>query len=98
MRQVDSSLLDEWEALSDPDHAAREVLDHAPPPPPRPLSQQGRVFDVMVRNAMWRRVDLVARDDLDGLEALEAGQRQRASPATSGIARSRTTTTSTTGC
>lgn len=73
VRQVDSSLLDEWEALSDPDHAAREVLDHAPPPPPRPLSQQGRVFDVMVRNAMWRRVDLVARDDLDGLESLEAG-------------------------
>ena len=30
------------------------------------------MFDVMVRNAMWRRVDLVARDDLDGLEALEA--------------------------
>ncbi|MDZ5620089.1 DEAD/DEAH box helicase [Nocardioides bizhenqiangii] len=74
VRQVDSSLLDEWEALSDPDHAAREVLDHAPPPPPRPLSQQGRVFDVMVRNAMWRRVDLVSRDDLDGLEALETAQ------------------------
>ncbi|WP_183100498.1 DEAD/DEAH box helicase [Nocardioides pelophilus] len=74
VRQVDSSLLDEWEALTDPDHAPRAVLDHAPPPPPRPLSQQGRVFDVMVRNAMWRRVDLVARDDLDGLEALEAGQ------------------------
>ncbi|RHW23276.1 DUF3516 domain-containing protein [Nocardioides immobilis] len=73
VRQVDSSLLDEWEALNDPDHAAREVLEHAPPPPPRPLTQQGRVFDVMVRNAMWRRVDLVARDDLDGLEALEAG-------------------------
>jgi hypothetical protein len=71
VRQVDSSLLDEWEALSDPDHAAREVLDQAPPPPPRPLSQQGRVFDVMVRNAIWRRVDLVARDDLDRLEALE---------------------------
>ena len=74
VRQVDSSLLDEWEALNDPDHAAREVVEHAPPPPPRPLSQQGRVFDVMVRNALWRRVDLVARDDLDGLEALEAGQ------------------------
>jgi len=71
VRQVDSSLLDEWEALTDPDHAPREVLEHAPPPPPRPLTQQGRVFDVMVRNAMWRRVDLVARDDLDGLEALE---------------------------
>ncbi len=73
VRQVDSSLLDEWEALTDPDHAPRAVLDHAPPPPPRPLSQQGRVFDVMVRNAMWRRVDLVSRDDLAALEALEPG-------------------------
>ncbi|MEZ0581288.1 DEAD/DEAH box helicase [Nocardioides sp. MH1] len=73
IRQVDSSLLDEWEALTDPDHASREVKDHAPPPPPRPLSQQGRVFEVMVRNAMWRRVDLVARDDLDALAALEDG-------------------------
>ncbi len=72
VRQVDSSLLDEWEALSDPEHASREVLDQAPPPPPRPLSQRGRVFEVMVRNALWRRVDLVAKDDLDGLEALEA--------------------------
>ena len=72
VRQVDSSLLDEWEALSDPEHASREVLDHEPPPPPRPLSQRGRVFDVMVRNALWRRVDLVAKDDLDGLEALDA--------------------------
>lgn len=75
IRQVDSSLLDEWEALTDPDgvsRAPRTVKDHAPPPPPRPLTQQGRVFDVMVRNALWRRVDLVARDDLDGLERLEA--------------------------
>lgn len=71
VRQVDSSLLDEWEALTHPDHVPRTVLDHAPPPPPRPLSQQGRAFEVMVRNAMWRRVDLVARDDLDGLVALE---------------------------
>jgi superfamily II RNA helicase len=78
IRQVDSSLLDEWEALTDPDHATREVREHAPPPPPRPLSQQGRVFDVMVRNAMWRRVDLVARDDLDGLESLEAATQDAA--------------------
>ncbi len=71
VRQVDSSLLDEWEALNDPEHAASTVTGHAPPPPPRPLTQQGRVFEVMVRNALWRRVELVARDDLDGLAALE---------------------------
>ncbi|GAA3650164.1 DEAD/DEAH box helicase [Nocardioides ginsengisoli] len=77
VRQVDSSLLDEWEALNDPDHASREVSHHAPPPPPRPLSQQGRVFDVMVRNAMWRRVELFARDDVPALAALDEGGESR---------------------
>ncbi|WP_182376148.1 DEAD/DEAH box helicase [Nocardioides sp. WS12] len=71
IRQVDSSLLDEWEALNDPDHIPSTVAHGEPPPPPRPLSQQGRVFDVMVRNAMWRRVELFARDDVPGLVALE---------------------------
>lgn len=71
VRQVDSSLLDEWEALNDPAHASARVAGHEPPPPPRPLSQQGRVFEVMVRNALWRRVELVARDDVAALAALE---------------------------
>ncbi|KRC50329.1 MULTISPECIES: DEAD/DEAH box helicase [unclassified Nocardioides] len=73
VRQVDSSLLDEWEALADPSHAPSAVSHHEPPPPPRPLSQQGRVFDVMVRNALWRRVELVARDDVPALAALDEG-------------------------
>lgn len=71
VRQVDSSLLDEWEALADPAHASTQVSHHEPPPPPRPLSQQGRVFEVMVRNALWRRVELVARDDVPALAALD---------------------------
>jgi hypothetical protein len=73
VRQVDSSLLDEWEALADPSRASSAVSHHEPPPPPRPLSQQGRVFDVMVRNAMWRRVELVARDEVAALAALDGG-------------------------
>jgi hypothetical protein len=85
IRQTDSSLLDEWEALSDPAAAlARrggELAHHEPPPPPRPLSKQERPFLVMVRNAMWRRVDLVARDDLTGLMALERAAADRTEPA-----------------
>ncbi|WP_193605635.1 DEAD/DEAH box helicase [Nocardioides dongkuii] len=80
IRQTDSSLLDEWEALNDPDHVRRDVALHEPPPPPRPLSRQGRAFMVMVRNAMWRRVELVARDDLDGLMALERAAADRTDP------------------
>ncbi|HEX5089422.1 MAG TPA: DUF3516 domain-containing protein [Nocardioides sp.] len=72
VRQVDSSLLDEWEALADPAHVRPDVAEHAPPPPPRPISAQARPFRVMVRNALWRRVELAARDDVDALAALEA--------------------------
>jgi hypothetical protein len=68
VRQTDSSLLDEWEALTDPEHAEAH-LDA--PAPPRLLSQQDRVLQVMVRNAMFRRVSLAARDDVDGLAGIE---------------------------
>jgi hypothetical protein len=79
VRQTDSSLLDEWEALSDPDHVPRTLVD-ATAPPPRPLSQQDRAFRVMIRNAMWRRVELVARDDVPGLAALEEADAARVDP------------------
>ena len=80
IRQTDSSLLDEWEALTDPNHASRSVTEHEPPSSPRPISKQDRAFRVMVRNAMWRRVDLVARDNLDGLMALERAAADRLDP------------------
>ena len=71
VRQTDSSLLDEWESLSAPASLGREY--DAPPPPPRRLSQQTRAFTVMIRNAMWQRVHLIARDDVDALAALDDG-------------------------
>jgi hypothetical protein len=77
VRQTDSSLLDEWEALSDPDHVPRTLTDGAAPPPARPLSAQERAFRVMIRNAMWRRVQLVALDDLDGLSLVEQNDAER---------------------
>ncbi|QWF20223.1 DUF3516 domain-containing protein [Nocardioides sp. LMS-CY] len=80
VRQTDSSLLDEWEALADPSHVRRDVADHEPPPPPRPISQQSRPFAVMIRNAMWRRVELVARDDLAGLVEIERAAVERTEP------------------
>jgi superfamily II DNA/RNA helicase len=80
VRQTDSSLLDEWEALTDPDRAGLGPDQAVPPPTARPISKQDRAFRVMVRNAMWRRVDLVARDDLDGLMALERAAADRTDP------------------
>jgi superfamily II RNA helicase len=83
VRQTDSSLLDEWESLTDPDTVHRhalELAEHRPPTNPRPISKQERAFAVMIRNAMFRRVQLVARDDLDGLMALERATADRTDP------------------
>jgi superfamily II RNA helicase len=61
VRQVDSSLLEEWERLRNP--AAPQpaeiaaVLDDRTPP----VTANLRAFRVLVRNALFRRVELVAR-------------------------------------
>jgi hypothetical protein len=78
VRQTDSSLIDEWEALSHPDEAVGHRDE--PPPPPRPLSAQERVLTVMVRNAMFARVSAAARDDLDALMRLERAAADRFDP------------------
>lgn len=77
IRQTDSSLLDEWEALAHPDQAPRDVPTHAPPPPPRPLSQQTRAFEVMIVNAMFARLQAISRDDLIALVRIEDEAAQR---------------------
>ncbi len=71
VRQTDSSLLDEWEALTDPEAVAR-VAAGEPLPPPRPVTGNVRAFTVMVRNAMFQRVRAAARNRPDELAALEA--------------------------
>ena len=75
VRQIDSSLLDEWEALTDPESVARAAAAAAagePPAPPRPITGNERAFRVMVRNAMFQKVRLAARDDFAALGQLEA--------------------------
>ena len=83
VRQTDSSLLDEWEALTDPDKVAAAVAAAAagaPPPPPRPVTGNERAFTAMLRTAMFRRVELAARDDVDALAALEESSAGLAEP------------------
>jgi superfamily II RNA helicase len=75
IRQTDSSLLDEWEALTDPESVARAseaIADGAPPPPARPITSNARTFATMVRNAMFQKVKLAARDRADELAQLDA--------------------------
>ena len=73
VRQVDSSLLDEWEELVHPD-AARHAAESAElaPPAPRTVTTNRRAFFVLVRNELFRRVQLAALDRVQELGALEA--------------------------
>src|SRR5690606_11022913 len=84
VRQVDSSLVDEWEALSHLDEEvsdeelaaeierARDAVEELAPPAPRSVLRNERAFIVMVRNALFRRVQAAAFEryaelhDLDG--------------------------------
>lgn len=72
VRQTDSSLLDEWEDLVNPDAAgvARDAAEVVPPA--RPVTANERAFTVMVRNAMFHRVELASRDAWEQLGELEA--------------------------
>ncbi|HEU4849661.1 MAG TPA: DUF3516 domain-containing protein [Terrimesophilobacter sp.] len=76
VRQVDSSLLEEWEELSHP--AGLDMLDRriddapvVPPAPPSVVTNE-RAFRVLVRNELFRRVQLAALDDADALGELDA--------------------------
>ncbi|MBT1607422.1 DEAD/DEAH box helicase [Curtobacterium flaccumfaciens] len=73
VRQTDSSLVDEWEALRNGDVllASEEHEEIAPPQPAR-LTGNPRAFRVLVRNALFQRVLLAAADDIDGLGELDA--------------------------
>jgi hypothetical protein len=69
VRQVDSSLLDEWEQLTNP---AAEDADVVPDQRPAAVTGNSRAFRVLVRNAMFRRVELAALRRYEQLGELEA--------------------------
>jgi superfamily II RNA helicase len=69
VRQTDSSLLDEWEQLSDP---AGVVAADVAPPQPENITANERAFTVLLRNALFRRVELAALRRWEALGELEA--------------------------
>jgi hypothetical protein len=72
VRQVDSSLLDEWERLRHPDPA---VQGPAPIGTDRPdVTANRRAFQVMIRNELFRWVTLLARRAEEELAQAFAGR------------------------
>jgi superfamily II RNA helicase len=74
VRQVDSSLIDEWERLRNPVEEAEHLAADRPPA----VTGNKRAFRVLVRNALFRRVELAALrrwpdlGDLDGEDGWDA--------------------------
>jgi superfamily II RNA helicase len=70
VRQVDSSLLDEWDELVNPG----AVVDGKPvlPPAPPGVTTNARAFRVLARNELFRRVQLAALEKWDELGELDA--------------------------
>lgn len=70
VRQVDSSLQDEWEQLTSPSDV-REGAEPVLPPRPPDVTTNRRAFLVLVRNELFRRVQLAALQRDDDLVALD---------------------------
>ena len=68
VRQVDSSLLDEWEQLINP---IEPIEGPVLPPPPPSVVANPRAFRVLVRNELFRRVQLAALDNVEALAELD---------------------------
>ena len=75
VRQIDSSLLDEWQALANPDEVVPARGESSHPgdlaPPVRSLLANERAFTVMVRNALFRRVQAAAFERYGELAELD---------------------------
>ncbi|WP_336651737.1 MULTISPECIES: DEAD/DEAH box helicase [unclassified Leucobacter] len=90
VRQVDSSLVDEWEELSNPEAAAvhaaalaqAEATGETVAPPTRSVLRNERAFTVMLRNALFLRVQAAAQEryellgELDGSAAGNFGEQR----------------------
>ncbi|GEL95498.1 DEAD/DEAH box helicase [Cellulomonas composti] len=71
VRRTDSSLLDEWERLSNPlDEHGADAPGGTDDDTPEPITGNPRVLRALVRGALFRRVELAAREQYGALAAL----------------------------
>ena len=69
VRQVDSSLLDEWERLKNPNWVTREFLDATMKAPsetePADITRNRKTFTILVRNEVFRFLRGLAGEDYE---------------------------------
>lgn len=70
IRSVDSSLLEEWENLQNP-QVELEGVPASPSLGEKTITTNRLAFRRMVRNEMFKRVELAARDDVEALGKLD---------------------------
>ncbi|GAA3806370.1 DEAD/DEAH box helicase [Cellulomonas soli] len=71
VRRTDSSLLDEWERLANPlDEHGADAPGGTDEDTPEPITANPRVFRALVRGALFRRVEMAAREQYGALAAL----------------------------
>ncbi|MFC0358987.1 DEAD/DEAH box helicase [Kytococcus schroeteri] len=80
VRQTDSSLVDEWTLLAGGEVPDREAQEVRPAHGAQGVTANERAFRVMVRTAMFRRVELVAHDRYRQLGELEEAVAQLSDP------------------
>ncbi|OFS15264.1 RNA helicase [Kytococcus sp. HMSC28H12] len=80
IRQTDSSLVDEWTLLAGGEVPDREAQEVRPAHGAQGVTANERAFRVMVRTAMFRRVELVAHDRYRQLGELEEAVAQLSDP------------------
>ena len=70
IRQTDSSLINEWESLTNPADDDDEIDIGRPA---TAFTANERAFAIAVRNTAWRHVELAAADNVPALAGLETG-------------------------
>jgi len=77
VRNVDSSLLDEWERMRDPTRTLREKVLGEATEEPNDVTRNTRGFTILVRNAMFQILRALASRDYEEVAAIAAeGEKQ----------------------
>jgi superfamily II RNA helicase len=83
IRAVDSSLLDEWEKMRDPNHVAREDSAELKPggDQPEDITRNRKAFGALVRTEVFRVLRALAYDDYEAaIELLDVPQDETDTP------------------